>query len=121
MVGENNSYIYIRKGSLVVGDEYSVLITREDGSQMFSCPLVAQPFKECCETPTVIQQGDKIIINLQKATATVRLITTTGIVLWSKNIAETRNEIIAPTQQGVYILEILTSTNLREVVKIVVK
>jgi len=114
MAGETKSYIY---RPLVFGDKYSVLITREDGSQMFSCPLEAkQPTQDCCAIPTVISPNGKI--PLHDKTATVRLITTTGIVLSSYH---STNEITAPAQQGVYLLEISTGKIREEVVKIVVK
>jgi len=113
MVGENRAYIY---RPLVVGDEYSVLITREDGSQMFSCPLQAI-VKDCCnEIPTVVQPNG--VIKLPDENAMVRLITVTGIPL--SNYQPSTKEIIAPTQQGVYLLEILNN-NSRMVVKIVVR
>jgi len=62
-----------------------------------------------------------IKIPLQEKNATVRLITTTGIVLSSQKVNEINNEITVPTQQGVYFLEILTNNNSRNVVKIIVK
>jgi len=114
MLDENKSYIY---RTLVVGDEYSVLITREDGTKMLSCPLEAIA-KDCCtEIPTIVQPSG--VIKLQDENAQVRLITVTGIPL--SNYQSAKNEIIAPMQQGVYLLEILLSNNSRKVVKIIVK
>ena len=121
LLDETKSYIYIKNGSLVVGGFYSVLITREDGSKIFSCPYEAQPPKQsCCDYPTVVNGGEVIKISLQNKTAIFRFITVTGIVLSSKTV-NSDDEIFAPTQQGVYLLEILSENNTKEVVKIIVK
>ena len=121
MIGETQSYIYIRNGNLDEGQDYYVLITREDGSKVLSCPYTAKAPKECCfDYPTVVNGGDVMQISLPNKTATVRLMTVTGIVLSSKKV-NSGDEIVAPTQQGVYILEILSENNSREVSKIIVK
>jgi len=119
MAGKNHSYIYIGEGeSFVVGDKYSVLLTRPDGSQMFSCDFAArEPHEEISKFPTVVSPNGTIRIP-QQDNAMVRLITVTGITLSSYQ--SSTNEITAPAQQGIYLLEIL-SNNSRQVVKIVVK
>jgi len=116
LAGENNSYIY---RPLAVGEKYSVLLTRPNGSQMFSCDFtVNEPSTEISPFPTLVSPNSTIKIPLQDKNATVRLITTTGVVL---STYKSDSEIIAPAQQGVYLLEILSSNNSRNVVKIVVK
>jgi len=121
LTGETKSYIYLNGSSLKIGDKYSVLITRPDGSQMFSCDFTAhEPRAECCKFPTIINSNGIIKIPLQDKTAKIRLITVTGIVLLTRTINEENNEIIAPQQQGIYLLEI-SGNNSKKVVKIIVK
>ena len=119
LLGETKSYIYLGESSLIVGEKYSVLITRKDNSQMFSCEFEThEPHTKISDFPTLISPNGIIKIPQQDKNAIVRLITTTGIPL--SNYQSSTNEIIAPTQQGVYFLEIL-SNNSRKIVKIVVK
>ena len=118
--GETHSYIYLQNGNLVQGDLYTVLITREDGTQMLSCPFEAHiPNAEIYTNPTIVNGGEVIKISLPDHDATVRLITVTGIVLSSQKV-NSGCEIVAPIQQGVYLLEIL-SGNTSNVTKIIVR
>ena len=117
--GETQSYLYLQYGNLVEGDLYSVLITREDGTKIQSCPFEAHaPKGEVSNTPTIVNGGDVIKISPQDKNTTVRLITVTGIIL---STANSSGEIVAPMQQGVYILEILSGNNSVNVTKIIVK
>ena len=121
LLNENKSYLYIKDGSLVENDAYYVQITREDGSKILSCPFKAKAPNACCsDYPTVISGGSSMIISFPDETATVRFITVTGIVISSKTV-NSGDEIATPTQQGVYLLEILSSKNAREVTKVIVK
>ena len=103
MVGETASYIY-RK--LVFGDKYSVLITREDGTQMFSCELTArEPCTDCFPYPQVVQNGSSVKIYV-KGKARANLLTVTGVLLQTIQINSPMYELSAPTK-GIYLLEIL--------------
>ena len=116
--GETQSYIYFQYGSFVAGDHYSVQITRTDGSKIFSCPIeVHAPKGEVSNTPTIVNGGEVIKISSQDKNVTVRLITVTGIVL---STANSSGEIVAPMQQGIYLLEILSGNN-SNVTKIIVR
>jgi hypothetical protein len=79
MVGEQGSYIYTKNGTLKIGDEYYVNITRIDGSTMFSCPLVVGEPKQTVSTyPTVVTEGGSITIYVNGNEVTRW--TTTGIL-----------------------------------------
>jgi hypothetical protein len=121
MNGEEHSYIYLNGKSLTIGDEYSVLITREDGSQIFSCPFVARaPRTEVSNIPTVVVPGQVIKVSVN-SDAEVRLWSVTGVLVAAERVETPSKDITMPSQQGVYILEIITDNALnRTAIKIVV-
>jgi hypothetical protein len=55
--GETRSYLY-RK--LTMGSEYSVLLTEQDGMQLMTCPLTAEPQTEVSLYPTVASPRQQI-------------------------------------------------------------
>ena len=112
---ENKSYIY---RPLFFGDRYSVLLTRKDRSKLSSCEFAVLAPRQNSQFPTLVSPGSTIKIPQQDKNTTVRLITTTGIVL---STYKSDSEIIAPAQQGVYLLEILSGNNTKMLEKIVVK
>jgi len=121
LAGETKSYIYLSGVPLKLDDKYSVLITRPDGSQMFSCYFTPhKPLDPFSEFPTVVSTNSIIRVPLQDKTATVRIITATGIVIASQTINEENNEIISPQLKGIYLLEI-SGSNSKKVIKIIVK
>lgn len=107
--GETHSYIYLGENNvLTVGDEYYVNITRNDGSTMFSCPIIARIANPpLTVTPTLVQPGGIITVNTNKKHMAARFWTPTGILIKSENIAETKNQINAPSLKGTYILELI--------------
>ena len=124
MPNATNSYIYIGAGSSFVVDEdkYSVLIEREDGSKIFSCQLTAQSPKPTeSQYPTLVNPNSSIHIEINGKTAIAHIWSVTGILVANAKINYSGEEIIAPSQQGVYLLEIISDNNSREIVPIVVK
>ena len=105
MVGRDYSYIYIGEGELfVVGDKYSVLITRPDNSQMFSCDFTAhEPREEYSQFPTLVD-GNRGFYVQTKQGGIITIISVSGIVVSKQNFSAGENHIQTPTQQGFYIM-----------------
>jgi hypothetical protein len=123
LLNENYSYIYLNDNALVVGDQYSVLLTREDGTQISTCPFFARvPRPEVSQYPTIVQANHAIGINIKSETAIVRIYSVTGILVAAECIQRGYGKtIVAPAQQGMYILEITYDDTSHEAAVIVVK
>jgi hypothetical protein len=121
--GETRSYIYLGKDTLDQNAEYYVLLTRADGSTMYSCPLKPTAAKPTVSThPTIVANDNLITIYLTKDNATARLWTTTGILLQTAKAKAPVREISFTARQGAYLVEILNEdTGVRDVRAIVVR
>jgi len=119
MKNEKKAYIYLAKEYFNIADCYQVLITREDGSQMFSCCAKLEVKNDCTVCPTIIQRDGVIGISSIQEKSTVSLYTITGILLQTQKFASSEYEFYVPTK-GMYLLEIRTSSE-RQVVPIVVR
>ena len=116
MEGENKSYIYLSSQYLNPADCYQVLITREDGSKVFSCCAKLE-VRNCCSSPTIIQRDGVIGISSIKENSTVSLYTVTGVLLQTQKVISSEHKLYAPAK-GMYLLEIRTDSE-RQVVPIV--
>ena len=122
MQGEKNSYIYLASQKLNPADCYQVLVTRPDNTKVFSCCFYSGEPRPTTDNPIVIQSGGVIKVTPLPENSTVRLWTVTGILLQSQKINASDFEINV-SQQGIYLLEIVTTENNTDgkVFKIVVK
>ena len=114
------SYLY---RSLVVDDEYSVELRRAgDTYSLFSCPFIAHsPYPNVSQYPTLVSPNGVIPLGIKGKSAVARIWSVTGILVANVQINYFGQEIYAPLQQGIYLLEIISDNQLREVVPIVVK
>ena len=118
MQGENRSYIYLAPHKLDITACYQVLITRKDGSQVFSCCAELEERQQTNATPTVIQSGQNIKISAIKENSTVSLYTVMGVLLQSGRATSSDYEFRVPIK-GIYLLEIRTNSE-RQVIPIAV-
>jgi hypothetical protein len=119
--GETRSYIYLNGQKLDPNDEYSVKLTRTDGSTMFSCPLnPSAPKTPLSAFPTIVSGDNSITIYLTKDNSTVRLWTTTGILLQTAKPKSPAKEISFSAQQGAYLVEVFYGENGSRAVQAVV-
>ena len=123
MAGENYSYIYIPNGTLNTADCYRVEITRTDDTKRFSCCFFPHDYEECCEYPIVIQEDGMIHISSLSNNTMIRVWTVTGILLQSQKVVNASEYVfVAPAQQGVYLLDVLSEEKrFRKVFPIVVR
>ncbi len=117
--GETSSYIYLGEGNtLSTTDNYRVSVTRADGSSLMSCPYTPKSPRPAINiTPSIVGPSEQIRITiLGKGEA--KLWTTGGILLRSVTLYE-NNYIIAPSEPGVYLLQVVDESE-RRVERIVV-
>ena len=124
MAGQTHSYIYIGENdSFVVGDEYSVEITRPGGSKMFSCPLVADyPRQQNSDFPIVVSDNGQIHIYIQQKDMKARLWTVDGRLFTTVDLTPPMSTIDIPWQDAVYLVEIFKENEpFKQVIPVVVK
>jgi len=122
LIGTNSSNLYIGKGNWFMdGAEYYVELTRTDGSVVASCPFRAEFRPPNPQYPTLVSPNGTIRIELKGKSAVARIWSVTGILVANVQINYSGQEIYAPLQQGMYLLEIISDNQVREVVPIVVK
>ena len=123
IVGDNSPNLYIgATETFAEGDEYYVKLTRSDGSVIATCPFTThlrQP--PTPQYPTLISPNGAIRFEIKSKSAVARIWSVTGILVSSTQINHSGQEIYAPSQQGMYLLEIISDNRSREVVPIVVK
>jgi hypothetical protein len=119
--GETRSYIYLGKDTLDQNAEYYVLLTRADGSTMYSCPLKPTAAKPTVSThPTIVANDNLITIYLTKDNATARLWTTTGILLQTAKAKAPVREISFTARQGAYLVEVIDEDGTARIVETIV-
>ena len=121
--GETNPYYY---GNLEDGSEYYVLLTRDDGVQQFTCPLVADtnPGEGIAETvvshlPSLFRAGQTMSLPLA-APATVTLYTANGVKVCAWDQLARGYSMTAPAETGTYLLHIRYEDGSGQVGKMVV-
>ena len=103
LVGETKSYLY---RPLITGGEYNVLLTEADGTQLMSCPLIAQKQEDLTLYPTVANPQQLIRCN---ATAQGQLILydALGKQLMRMELVHGENQFTAPAESGIYMAKII--------------
>ena len=105
--GQTGSYLYLGEGAaLSAGDEYRVAITRADGSTLMSCPYTPKSSKpQIGVYPTIVGSNERITITIVgKGIAT--LWSTGGILLRTFKL-DGHTEVIAPSEEGIYLLQVI--------------
>jgi hypothetical protein len=108
--GETGTYLHLNDATLSPDDVYSVLLTRDDGVQLFTCDFT--PTLSARPVPTLYRPRDLIQIVEDEATE-VTLVRLNG---WVEKhmILSVEEALYAPEEPGVYILNIQTPS---EVIK----
>lgn len=104
--GATMPYLY---QPLTPGSSYSALLTRADGVQQFTCPIIAsdrsgleiQPF------PSLAVAGNRMPIRCNQAFE-LRIYTVSGALYASYDFSAGGNTFMAPAQPGIYILQMIT-------------
>lgn len=99
LIGETHSYLY---RPLIMGGEYSALLTETDGTQSMTCPLIAEYQKDISLYPTILKPQQKIQCHVSQE-AELWLYDALGRVAGHYPLPEGDTYISAPGATGVYI------------------
>ena len=110
LTGENGSYLY---RPLVMGGEYSALLTEADGTQAMTCPLVAVVQTDISLYPTVIGPQQIIRCHMPQE-AELWLYDALGRLVGHSILPVGDTHISAPGATGVYIALVITRADKQE-------
>jgi hypothetical protein len=117
LVGENNSYLY---RPLVMGAEYSAMLTEADGTRLMCCPIIAMPQTDVSVFPTVSEPA-RIIHCYVSCNARFTLYDAVGRLLQEDRLDPGDNPFLAPAVQGTYFVRIQTDTDKTKILKLFVQ
>jgi hypothetical protein len=117
LVGETHSYIY---RPLLMGADYTALLTEQNGTQMMTCPLTATPQTDITLYPTVVTPQQMIHCYVSEA-ADLRLYDTMGKQMLSQPLTAGDNLFRAPAQQGIYVVKVTTAIGTERVYKLMIQ
>ena len=104
--GATKSYIYTTSGDLDQDAEYSVMLSRSDGSQVLTCPFVPITKTDIYEFPTLLDAGQKVRARMPQA-VTAYFYDALGRLVQTTQLYSGYNEIQAPTIPGHYVVQLL--------------
>ena len=118
--GETGSYLYMGQGaSISTSDSYRVMITRADGTSLMSCDFVSPgPKPQITVVPLIVGTSQQVRITLV-GKGTAKLWTTGGILLRTEPLYGS-GYIVAPRDQGIYLLQVITEEGASEIFRLVV-
>ncbi len=128
LVGETRSYLYIADGILDTTDIYTCLLTREDGTQLFTCDY-SPVFDAKADNPILLGSSNNLAPQEQiqvrniVSTATATIYNIFGSVITTASLTAENNTLYAPSVAGIYLLRIeskdtnATSTTFKLIVR----
>lgn len=118
LTGENHPYLY---QPLVMGAEYSALLTEPDGTQLMTCPFVARPQQELSLYPTVAAPRHPIRCYVPED-GSLTIYDLFGHCIGEQPLRRGENLFDAPDAVGIYIVRIrLTGSDRPEPYKLIVQ
>lgn len=120
MEGETGSYLYRPEG-LDMTAIYRVLLTRDDGVSVMTCGYQPTPKSDVQVVPTFTMPRNIIRILTSSDRGEATLWNASGMLVGSYTIRGTETEITAPSESGIYILNVRLSNGKGDTFKIVVK
>lgn len=117
LTGETRSYL---SQPLYAGSEYSALLTEKDGTQLMSCPLIAEAREEVTLEPTLVDKQQLLRCRVPIA-GELTIYDLMGNISYYSSVMHGDNTIPAPAVGGVYMAKIVLLTGEEKEVKILVK
>jgi hypothetical protein len=120
--GATGSYLYVGPNEILDFEaEYRALLTRsDDGITLLTCPLQPVPHYDNLSYPTFLDAGQTFNVSTASA-GRISFFTLSGIKIADKIAVEGQNLLIAPQQQGNYLMVIDDLQGGVERVKLIVK
>lgn len=111
---------YYSPDELDINAEYTVLLTRTDGVSAFTCPLKPQYFADIEVEPTILFRNQEVHVR-SEVSAYVRVWNSMGMLVDSYRHHGGDSTFRAPSDEGMYLVEVVLSDGIRRIEKIVVK
>lgn len=121
--GHNFSQLYEEGNMLDFSGEYRVLLTRDDGVSVMTCPFVPVAFDEgtFTEISTVVFAGTTVAANVPQ-NAVAYIYSVSGTLYSEFDLSEGSNSVAMPAVPGIYVMKIMYAGGLPcETIKIVVR
>ncbi len=115
--GEIGSYLY---QDLIMGAQYSAMLTTADGTTAMTCPIVAEEKVEISPFPTVITV-QALLRNPFAVYSEVKIYNVTGQLVSHSILPDGNSTFIAPSTQGNYVVQFTTIDGYRRTYKMIVK
>ncbi|MBR4705193.1 MAG: T9SS type A sorting domain-containing protein [Paludibacteraceae bacterium] len=110
LTGETHSYLY---KPLIIGGEYSAMLTEPDGTKAMTCPLIAMHQEDISLYPTVVEPRRMLRCYVSEE-AELILYDALGRVVARHSLPPGETHILAPGATGVYIACIVTRSDPKE-------
>ena len=110
LTGENHSYLY---KPLIMGGEYSAMLTDKDGTQSMTCPLIATSRKDISLYPTVAGKR-RILRCTMPEEAELILYDALGRVVGHYLLPVGETDVPSPGATGIYIACVVTRSDSKE-------
>ena len=117
LTGETHSYLY---RPLIMGGEYSALLTEADGTQSMTCPLIAKHQEDISLYPTLLKPHQMIQCHVSQE-AELWLYDALGRMVGHYALPEGDTCISAPDATGVYIACFITRGKNKRPYKLIVQ
>lgn len=117
LTGETRSYL---SQPLYAGSEYSALLTEKDGTQLMSCPLIAEAREEVTLEPTLVDKQQQLRCRVPIA-GELTIYDLMGNIYYYSSVERGDNSVSAPAVGGIYMAKIFLQTGEEKEVKILVK
>ncbi|MBO5553249.1 MAG: T9SS type A sorting domain-containing protein, partial [Paludibacteraceae bacterium] len=108
--GENHSYLY---RPLIIGGEYSALLTESNGTQMMTCPLIVTYQTDISLYPTIVSARQAIQCHVSEE-AEIWVYDALGRLIIHGALPVGDTSVPAPGAIGVYIARVVTKANKKE-------
>ena len=102
LLGETHSYIY---RPLIMGGEYSAMLTEQDGTRLMTCPLIAVPHTDITLYPTVAAPAQRIRCYTNED-AELILSDAVGHRMMVMDVPAGGKEFNAPLTEGLYMVHV---------------
>ena len=115
--GETKAYLYRQ---LIMGGEYSAMLTETDGTKMMTCPLIATQHTDLTLYPTVVQPNQIIRCTVAEE-AEITIYDAMGRAVLKQSLTIGENLINAPSGTGVFTAKVMLSSGNEKTYKLIIR